>query len=72
MPEVRPRVRAGDEQPGGIVGYPLPALYREVAYIAYHFHWSHEDVLLLEHKERQRWMKEISAINERANSEAVQ
>ncbi|WP_431276846.1 DUF6760 family protein [Variovorax ureilyticus] len=26
----------------------------------------------LEHKERQRWMEEISAINERANSEALQ
>jgi hypothetical protein len=26
---------------------------------------------MLEHKERQRWMEEISAINERANSEAV-
>ena len=72
MPEVRARVRTGDEHPGGIVSYPLPALYREVAFVAYHFHWSHEDVLLLEHKERQRWMEEISAINERANSEAVQ
>jgi hypothetical protein len=68
---VRARVRAGDEQPGGIVGYPLPALYREVAFIAYHFHWSQEVVMSLEHKERQRWMEEISAINERANSEAV-
>jgi len=27
---------------------------------------------MLEHRERQRWMEEISAINERANSEAVQ
>ncbi|VTU28829.1 DUF6760 family protein [Variovorax sp. RA8] len=70
MPEVRPRVRAGDEQPGGIVGYPLPALYREVAFIAYHFHWSPQEVLTLEHAQRQRWVEEISAINERANSEA--
>ena len=69
---MRARIRIGDEQPGGIVGYPLLALYREVAFIAYHFHWSHKDVLMLEHKERQRWMEEISAINERANSEAVQ
>lgn len=69
MPPVRARIRAGDEQPGGILGYPLAALYREVAFVAYHFHWSHQDVLMLEHKERQRWMEEISAINERANSE---
>ena len=72
MPPLRTRILRGDEQPGGIVGYPLSALYREVAFVAYHFHWSHEDVLLLEHKERQRWVEEISAINDRANSEAVQ
>jgi hypothetical protein len=29
-------------------------------------------VLMLEHKERQRWMEEISAINQRANSETLQ
>ena len=48
----------------------MQALYEEVAYIAYHFHWSAETVLGLEHAERRRWVGEISAINQRANSEA--
>lgn len=67
MSEVRTRVRNGDEWRGGITGYPLPALYEEVAFISYHFHWPHDDVLNLEHAERRRWVKEISAINERIN-----
>lgn len=70
MPEVRARVCGGDVDVGGILGYPLAALYREVAYVAYHFHWPPESVLTLEHAERRRWVEEISAINERANSEA--
>ena len=70
MSQVRARIRSGDERIGGIVGYPLPALYREVAFVAYHFHWAPESVLTLEHAERRRWVDEISAINERANNEA--
>lgn len=68
MPEVRARIRSGDERPGGILGYPLDALYEEVAFLAFHFHWPHDDVLSLEHGERRRWVEEISAINERINS----
>ncbi len=68
---MRARVRRGDERAGGILGYPLAALYREVAFIAYHFHWPPESVLSLDHAERRRWVDEISAINERANSEAT-
>jgi hypothetical protein len=45
-------------------------LYQEVAYVAYHFHWPPESILTLEHAERRHWVEEISAINERANSEA--
>ena len=43
--------------------YPLPELYEEMAFIAYHFHWSHEELMDLEHAERRRWCREISAIN---------
>ena len=68
MPEMRARIRGGDERAGGILGYPLEALYGEVAFLAYHFHWPHDDVLNLEHAERRRWVQEISAINERINS----
>jgi hypothetical protein len=37
--------------------------------VAYHFHWPEETILTLEHGERRRWVKEISTINERRNSE---
>jgi len=53
---------------GGIVGYPLKTLYEEVAYIAYYFRWSLEEVLNLEHAERRRWLNEIASINLKHNS----
>jgi hypothetical protein len=49
--------------------YPLERLYEEVAYIAFHFHWPHEQVLALEHGERQRWVAEIAKINRRLNEQ---
>jgi len=45
--------------------YPPKHLYEEMAFIAYHFHWGREEILRLEHAERRRWCREISAINER-------
>jgi len=42
-------------------------LFEEVAFVAYHFGWSHDAVLALPHWERRRWCEEISAINERMN-----
>jgi hypothetical protein len=41
----------------------------EVAFIAYHFHWGPEAIMDLEHADRRRWVREISAINERANGD---
>ena len=52
-----------------MLGYPLDSLYEEVAFVAYHFHWQPESLLSLEHQERRRWVKEISAINQRANEQ---
>lgn len=49
----------------------MKSLYEEVAFVAYHFHWPMESVLNLEHGDRQRWVKEISSINERRNSECT-
>lgn len=68
---MRARVRRGARYRGGILGYPLTTLYREVAFIAYHFHWPPESVLQLEHRERLRWVEEISAINEKLNSDVA-
>ena len=61
-------LREGVWPPGGIVSYPLENIFKEVAFIAYHFHWDREAILMLSHKERHRWVKEISKINERINS----
>ncbi|WP_440957096.1 DUF6760 family protein [Methanosarcina sp. Mfa9] len=50
-------------------GYPLDRLHEEVAFIAYHFHWSFEEIMNLEHRDRQRWCEEISRINRRLSGE---
>lgn len=46
-------------------GYPSGRLLEEVAYIAYHFHWPYEEIMAMEHRERQRWVAEIAKINKR-------
>jgi hypothetical protein len=50
-----------------VIGYPLEQMFEEVAFIAYHFHWSHESVMALEHADRRRWVEQISTINGRIN-----
>ncbi len=47
--------------------YPQPQLWKEAAYIAYHFHWHLEDILAMEHEERHIWLREIARINEQIN-----
>jgi hypothetical protein len=48
-----------------VIGYSLDQAHREVAFIAYHFHWPHDDIMNLEHRERRKWVAEISDINRR-------
>ena len=64
-PAMRPRLRGGARPPGGVRGYPLDQLIGEVAFIAYHFHWPHDDVDGARARRPPRWVEEISAINER-------
>ncbi|MEZ4733119.1 MAG: DUF6760 family protein [Caldilineaceae bacterium] len=45
-------------------------MFEEVAYIAYHLHWPYEQVMQLEHQERQQWVAEIAKINRRLNEQA--
>lgn len=68
MSEMFARVRCRGGRSGGILGYPLRALYEEVAFVAFHFHWPLSEVISLEHADRRRWVQEISAINERINA----
>ncbi|HEX8852107.1 MAG TPA: DUF6760 family protein [Pyrinomonadaceae bacterium] len=65
MPALRAAVRGGVIQPGGVWRYPLGRLYEEVAYIAFHFHWPHDDIMTLEHSARRKWVEEIARINRR-------
>ena len=70
MPELCARFPFGDDDGGGIVGYPLDSLFEEVAFVAYHLHWDLDTILGLTHGDRQRFIDEISAINRRMNSES--
>ena len=46
-----------------MTAYPRFALYAEMAFIASHFHWGRDELMALEHRERRRWCREISASN---------
>ncbi|MER6960289.1 DUF6760 family protein [Streptomyces sp. NPDC001858] len=45
--------------------YAVERLYEEIAYLAYHFHWPLEELLDLEHPERQRYVEQIARFNGR-------
>ena len=46
--------RGGNCARGGVVGYPLPQLSEEVAFVAYHFHWPQSEIMQMEHADRRR------------------
>lgn len=46
--------------------YPADALWQEIAYLAYHLHWSLDDLLDLEHLDRVRMVRAVAAYNDRA------
>jgi hypothetical protein len=53
-----------------MTSYPLEALYEEVAFIAYYLHWPREQIMSLDHRERQQWVAEVSKINRQLNESA--
>jgi len=59
MPSLPSRVRSGARASEGILSYPLDQLHREVALIAFYFHWSYEEIMYMEHQERREWVHEI-------------
>ena len=66
-PGVLASVRCGGPFTGGSLGYPRERLFREVAYIAYYFHWPRGEIMTMDHLERQHWVEEIARINQRLN-----
>jgi hypothetical protein len=51
------------------VTYATDRLFEEIAYVAYHFHWSLDEILDLEHPNRERFVAEIARINRRLTEE---
>ena len=49
--------------------YAIDRLYEEVAYVAYHFHWSLDEILDLEHPMRREFVEQIGSINRRLAEE---
>ena len=47
------------------VAYPLNRVRAEVAFIAYHLHWSLAEILGLTHQERIEWVGQVSQINKK-------
>jgi hypothetical protein len=47
----------------------LESLHREVAYLAYHFHWGRDEILEMAHPERGQWVREIGHINRQMNGQ---
>lgn len=66
---MRARVHGGVEWPGGVTRYPLDELFGEVAFLAYHLHWDHDQLMGLEHVDRRRWVAEVSDLNRRMNGD---
>lgn len=61
------KIYQGDLSPGGSVSRLSTDIYREAAYIAYHFGWSRKEILEMSHRERKKWLAEISQINQQIN-----
>ena len=47
--------------------YPLEELSKEVAFLAYYFHWSKDEIMELSHLERRRWVEQVSRLNKEIN-----
>ncbi|WTW99157.1 hypothetical protein OG216_40025 [Streptomycetaceae bacterium NBC_01309] len=43
--------------------YAPDRIHEEVAYLAYHFHWSLDDLLDLEHADRLRYVAQVARMN---------
>lgn len=44
--------------------YPSQRLQEEVAYVAHHLHWSHHELMSMEHHERLRWVAQARRIDD--------
>lgn len=49
-----------------MLAYPAEAIWQEVAFLAYHLHWSLDALLDLEHADRVRLIRSTSSLNKHA------
>jgi len=42
--------------------YPSHRLHEEVAYVAHRLHWSHRELMSMEHAERLRWVAQAARV----------
>lgn len=50
------------------LAYPVEMVRSEIAFVAYHFHWSLGELLDLPHRERVAWVGQVSAMNKKVMS----
>jgi hypothetical protein len=51
------------------VTYGVDGLLEEISYVAYHFHWTLDQLLDLEHADRRRYVRLIQTLAARGRSE---
>jgi hypothetical protein len=49
-----------------MIRYPVDTLWDELAFLAYHLHWSLDDLLDLEHGDRVQLLDSVARMNDRA------
>lgn len=54
----------------GVSLYPQERLYQEMAFLAYYLHWPNDMLMDLDHWERRRWCREVSAINKKLSGDS--
>ena len=47
---------------------PQERLYQEMTFLSYYLHWSRDEVMNLNHLERRRWCREVSAVNKKLSN----
>jgi hypothetical protein len=52
-----------------MLSYPAEAVWQETAYLAYHLHWSLDDLLGLEHLDRVRMVRAVANLEQRSRQE---
>ena len=48
--------------------YPQERMYQEMTFLSYYLHWSRDEVMRLNHLERRRWCREVSAVNKKLSN----